>query len=136
MSDVRVRGNILVNGGGMYRFMHTDKISRLTEANHNLFSPHVITAVMDEYGPNPVLYWTLAQWQAALASQSSALAVNHPDTGSQVTNVGTLFVDRPGRDYRHQPSSPALGFMPDGSHCGPYQLGTERIGLLSNYGAG
>lgn len=136
LADVRIRGNILVNSGGMYRFMHTDKISHLTQANHNLFTPHVITAVMDEYGPNPRPYWSLSDWQAALASQSNALAFDHPDSASQVVNVASLFVDRPARDYRHRPGSPALGFMPDGSHCGPYQLGNERIGLLSTYSAG
>lgn len=135
LADVRIRGNILVNGGGMYRFMDTHLISRLTQADYNLFTPHVITAVMDEYGPTPRPYWSLESWQAALASESDALAFDRPDIHSRIAQLSTLFVDRAARDYRHRLGSPALGLMPDGTHCGPYQTGQERIGLLSNFSA-
>jgi hypothetical protein len=140
IDSLRLRGNIFCGSYSpaiVLRDVNSPKITRLTESDYNIFTAPGTFAIVDRFGSAPnVTYSTFANWQAALASGSESLAIDNPDANSLlVADIGTVFENRAERDYTHKAESPSLGFMPDDSNAGPFQTGSEVIGLLSSFGA-
>ena len=128
-NDAQFSGNVFVNCGLPIEAIKYGVaiFPNITKSNHNLFIGS-FGAVMDRYSPSSVSYSTLAAWQAATDAGSYSLGFNGPDAGSKfVAYSSSLFAsDKP---YFQSASSPGRGMLPDGSNAGPYQLGSETIGL-------
>lgn len=130
-----IRGNIFVNvlsiAGGTYAF-NDDGTSEINASDYNVFAPELghmrmarPTAAAD--------YYTLPEWQAALASDNVPLQFDFPDTHSIEATIGDLFTDFVNRDFRLAPGSPAVDLLPNGDDAGAYQTGHEIIGLLPGH---
>lgn len=102
--------------------------SNISKSNYNLFMGS-FGAVMDRYSPSAVTYPTLVNWQAALDSGSFSLGFNNPDLNSKYNSYSSSFFTNE-KPYLQSASSPAKSMLPDGTNAGPYQLGSEIIGIV------
>lgn len=134
-NDVQSQGNVFVGGSLTYNFI-AGPGTALTYSDYNVFSGFQMAMDRTYGAPGTVYFTDLAAWQAARAGAAGTLQVANPDAHSRTSGAEALFVDRAGRDYRLRPGSVALGLMADGSHAGPFQRGTEKIGTLATYSAG
>lgn len=126
-----IRGNILVRLALPIELIQWDSIKKvhLTASDHNLFDAFALIA--DRYAtPRQDQYFnSLTDWQQALSSQVASLAIDQPDPHSQVVPFSSLFEAPDLANYQYSADSPAKALMPDQTHAGPYQLGTEQLGI-------
>jgi hypothetical protein len=136
--DMQVVGNIFYKCGyGISAIksplvaVNSPNIVRLTVSNNNLFLG-TFSVVMDRYNSAAKFYRDLATWQKAKDVDSISLAFDGPDLLSKYAAAAdSAFVTASVKPYEYSASSPALRMMPDGTNAGPYQVGTEVIGVLS-----
>jgi hypothetical protein len=132
-SGVAVRGNIASVGVKAIHHRYEDPTlphEVLSESDYNLWSGQ--SFYLGSRTQGAVSYETLAQWQNAKASDHPWLAIDNPDANSirwgTDPTYAVLYKDFANRDFTYADGSPAIGFMPDGSNAGPYQVGNEVIG--------
>ena len=127
--DHSMSGNIIIRHK---RAIATWPKARLVASNYNIFDTGNPEAFLLDGLPDTIkVYKTLDKWKAVISSETLSLSVDNPDSNSiEVADPSTLFNDITKRDYRYTDTSPAKGFMPDGTNAGPYQYGYETIGLL------
>lgn len=127
------KGNILVNLSTAIDLKdENDTEPALTYSNYNIFSDKFSVNV-DRGGAKAKTISSLSAWRGVLDSQFQSVAVDNPDVNSIVSTSSNLFVNAGTRNYKLKSGSSALAFMDDGSNAGPYQYGTEEIGLLAGY---
>lgn len=116
-SDIRLWNNIflLPSANNVIQINASGAPTQLTYSNYNLFGQSQ-TCVLDEFGPNPRRYTTLASWQSGTNFDRESLA------GSPA------FVNRNARDYHLAAGSLGLGSGQNGENMGAYRTGTEVIG--------
>jgi len=132
-NGVALRGNIMSVGVRALQHRYQDPTlphEVLSESDYNLWSGQSFYIGSKTMGT--VSYDTLAQWQNAQASDHPWLAIDNPDANSirwgTDPTYAVLYKDFANRDFTYADGSPAIGFMPDGSNAGPYQVGDEVIG--------
>lgn len=125
-------GNVFVKcGTPIEAIKYSDtKVAHITASNNNVFIGS-FSAVMDRYSPTSIAYTTLDAWKKAKNASSISLEIDSPDANSkQVAYATTLFLSTATRLFAPQAGSPVLGLLPDGTNAGPYQIGTEVIGII------
>lgn len=129
--DVVMTGNILIRNNSQFLFVErtVDEAPNLIASDHNLYDSNFQKIIMDMYAADSRQYKSLVDWQNALAADSHSLGIDNPDKNSALVAYTKLFVDIEKHNYKHAPDSPTIVFMPDKSNAGPYQLGTEAIGV-------
>lgn len=135
--DARISGNIVVRAGldvELVTFSDAGvKIPHVTYSDYNLFRSQ-FGIIADRYGVSKN-FSSLGTWQSALSSTVTSLNLNNPDMHSKIAAYTSVVANADSRNYTYPSASPALHMMPDGSNAGPYQKGTEVIGLLSGWPA-
>ncbi|WP_198263398.1 right-handed parallel beta-helix repeat-containing protein [sulfur-oxidizing endosymbiont of Gigantopelta aegis] len=110
----------------------TDIDAQLVASDYNVFD-NTFKVSIDRYGISQRSFKTLTDWQAAKTIDFVALSFDFPDSNSIISSADLLFMDSVNRDYHYKNTSPAKSLLADASNAGPYQLGTELIGLLPDY---
>ena len=102
----------------------------LHESDYNVYgTPRIWDVSVDGTLGNVKRYDSLAQWQAALPSDSVSFG-NMTEGQFDPNSVSSsdraeCFVDWENRDLRMPEGSPLVGMMPDGTNPGPYQYGND-----------
>lgn len=133
-TNVQFFGNIFIQCGAPFEAIkYSDtKVASITLSNYNLFIDAFSTS-MDRYSNTSIGYTSLASWQSAKDSSSVSLATNNPDLNSRkISYSEAKFLSNVTRPFSPQLGSPIIYFLPDGSNAGPYQLGTEIIGVVDS----
>ena len=131
-SKVEFFGNIFLKCGTPFEAIkYSDiNVAQIVASNYNLFID-TFGANMDRYSTTAKTYSTLTDWQSAKDISTMSLVLDNPDTNSKMsTSTAATFITDNGRLYVPQSTSPAIGMLPDGTNAGPYQLGTEIIGVI------
>lgn len=129
--DAQVKGNIIMRQVNDMIFPAKTFAANVTYSDYNVFKPS--PTIVADYGSATKNYATLANWTSAVTSSVRSLKVNNPDAHSKTALFSAIVVNADARNYKYTSTSPALKMMPDGSNAGPYQKGTEVIGLLANW---
>ena len=129
-------GNILMqatNAGIVIARNRVEDANSMTfsSSDYNIFDDGFFKVVVGLNGASEIgVNWTsLAAWQAAIASDHTSLLFSSPDANSNDSTQTALFTNTSIRDYSHKAGAMSLAFMSDNSSAGPYQSGTETIGL-------
>ena len=128
--DIKINGNIFSNERvGIVMWEWTGEWAEITECNYNVYGSISSDVVQLDYNYGGVTFANLTAWQAATAASATALTIDNPDANGLNATSTAMFTNYATGDYTHKAGSPALGIMGDGSNAGPYQLGTETIGV-------
>lgn len=130
-----LKGNIFVNCNQtsieLLDFGKPTKPSLLS-SDYNVFSGNFMN-VLDAKSANAKQIRELSTWQSLNKSQFITLGVSNPDLNSTTASPASIFKNIAARNYTLALGSAASNLMLDGTNAGPYQNGTERIGLLAGY---
>lgn len=128
-----IKGNIIVGTSVQMEIKKysSTKYTELEFSNYNIFDP-TFRVIVDRYSPSSKTFHSLSDWQSAKASGIFTLGIDNPDAQSIQAERARLFKNTGGADYLYSSTSPALGFMPDKTNAGPYQIGNERIGRVAS----
>jgi hypothetical protein len=102
------------------------KLVSLAYANFNIYEPKV-TIIVDRYSTTTKQFNLLTDWKGVKTGPYLTVDVNSPDLGSIGVHSDILFDNF--SKYTHHSESPALNFLAQGKHAGPYETGTEVIGV-------
>lgn len=131
-SSAKIKGNIFTGSNldlELVRYSNPAKVVALTYSDYNIFD-RSFDIIADRYSSNAKNYTKISDWQSALASQLLTLSTNNPDQHSTTASAKNLFTDIGSREYKYRAGSIANNFMPNGDNAGPYQKGTEMIGII------
>ncbi len=137
--NITVKGNIIIRTKTNAAYtawtsqVPLGKTPVLNVSDYNIYNTFNQMIGVDVYGAGSQFFPTLAPWQAALNTDFVSLNFDNPDVNSITEIPENLFDNLDDKNYIYKASSPAIGFMPDGSNAGPYQFGNEIIGLLSQW---
>lgn len=137
---LRTRGNISIGASLHMELMNNspDAPGWLEAADYNIFggvNTLDFNSIVNRYGTGSAARdWT--QWRAIQIGQFSTVKMSNPDAHSVLASAASLFVNAGAGNFAYRVGSPALGFMPGGSNAGPFQYGTEVLGVTSAYSAG
>lgn len=140
--NITIIGNIIIRTKVAVDYIAYDsavaigKKPVLNLSNYNIYNSFNSLIGIDKYGSLNQGFTLLSTWQTALANQFESLNYNNPDMNSITESPANLFNNLNDKKYIYKPSSPAIGFMTDGSNAGPYQYGNETIGLLPQWPGG
>ena len=135
-NGVKLYGNIFARYGLGYFSQYVDTTWPLIkESDYNVFMGNQNNfGALDRFSTAPqAVYLTLANWKAALDSQSKTLAFNNPDPHSVgiAYNANLWNQTDSALPYRLAGSNPGIGLLPGGKNAGAYENGTEIIGRLN-----
>ena len=102
------------------------KLVSLAYADFNIYEPKM-TIIVDRYSPSTKQFTTLSGWSSVKIGSALTVGINSPDSKSISVNSDALFDDH--SKYTHHTKSPALNLLASGKHAGPYETGTEVIGV-------
>lgn len=105
---------------------HDTKLVSLVQSNSNIYDNKVVI-IADRYSTTTKLFDSLAKWNAVQSGSLKTVATNSPDSKSLTVNSDFLFDDVV--RYKYNIKSPALNFLGIGKSAGPYETGTETIGI-------
>ncbi|MDB4542515.1 hypothetical protein N9211_02495 [Pseudomonadales bacterium] len=120
--NTRITGNIFARNTYSINFhLWSDPTEHpeLLASDYNVFHSSFGKVRMDGY--NGPTYSSLSAWQSALAANSYSLGIDNPGQNSVTRSAADI-------DERRN-----LRIMANGSSAGPYQYGTEIVGLLGEY---
>ncbi|MDA8789384.1 right-handed parallel beta-helix repeat-containing protein [Pseudomonadales bacterium] len=102
---------------------------KLIRVDHNIFTSQPKSWL---YGYNPYSFktTTLNQWQGLV---SESILPTPPDLNSVLSPIASMAVSLSSQNYKLPGGSLGLNFMPNGDNVGPYQRGSEVIGLLTSF---
>lgn len=143
--SISMKGNI--NIVDSYQYFLTSPNDGATLPENNLTYSDENVFVTATFQQKLQKYWDAGEltvsdfnaWKALTIGSPNArtLQMNNPDSHSMLVATSTgLFNNQAAGDYTPKIGSPAIGRMLDGSNAGPYQYGTETVGLFSTYTAG
>ncbi|WP_323813284.1 hypothetical protein [Cellvibrio sp. NN19] len=126
--DVKFYGNILRGLNVPLQLLkYSDtKLPSLTYAASNIYDSKV-TIIADRYSPTSKMFDSLTSWKQVQTGSLSTVNTNYPDATSISVNSDLLFQDL--SKYKYQTTSTALNFMGSEKNAGPYETGTETIGI-------
>lgn len=130
-SRIEVSKNIFVRTGLALEFIKQDavKIPNLQVSDYNIFAVDKFSVLADRYSGVVKGYDTLASWQSALNNDSVALGFDHPDAHSKLmAYTSSIFLANPILPYLY---NSAVMLLDGKVTAGPYELGTEVIGAMS-----
>jgi hypothetical protein len=136
-SDVRMKGNIVLNFTRAFvaQNVSVDKPTVIKACDYNVFGGLSAIAILGRYSTvTSKTYNDFAAWKAGVSTDTPILGMNGPDINGVQSTPGTIVADLNAGDYTLPASSPAKGIMPDGSNAGPYQTGSEVIGIRKSTG--
>ena len=135
-TDLDVLGNIMLDATNATMITarnRTDDVNCMimTSSNYNIFDDVAFQVTLGRNGTSESIidYTSLTAWQAVQSTAHSTISFNDPDANSNKSNETALFNLATSTDFTLKVGSMALAFMPDSSNAGPYQAGTETIGL-------
>lgn len=99
----------------------------MVESDYNIFDTS-LSINFDRFNASSGNYTSLAALQALTSASHTMLGFDNPDPNSIQSDAATLFENAGAADFTNRSGSPAIGFMPDGSNAGAYQVGSETIG--------
>lgn len=105
------------------------KLVSLVYSDLNIYEPKM-TIIVDRYSTTTKQFTSLTGstgWREVKVGPLLTVDVNSPDSKSMNVNTDFLFNDL--SQYTHHPDSPALNFIAPGKHAGPFETGTEIIGV-------